>query len=142
MIRLVLPLTLAAVSGVVYAATPGLSAGLYEVTSKGAGEDSVSVSRHCVTPADAARGGVDLSDLPGRCALTSKTIAGGKIDLASNCVDDRGAKSSAKITGTYTADGYALTTRMISANPAMPFDMTIKSKGRKIAATCSADDND
>jgi hypothetical protein len=122
----------AALLGATAAAGPTITPGLYTVVTKSSLQSSLITEESCVSPAQAARGGIGV-DTPGSCRWVRDVRAGGKLDMVADC--GRGAGMSVAGSYTPTSFDYVLTTR---GGPLG--NVTARVKGQKTAGSCEADD--
>ncbi len=88
--------------------------------------------KHCITPAQAARGPQDLIRTDKSCVFSRYAMTGGKLSSEMTCKRGGGAMTTSS-TGSFTATGFAVTGRSVSTG-AMPMTMTATSVGRRIGA--------
>lgn len=115
--------------------------GLYETTTRSAGEDDAETARDCVTPAEVRAKSVErrLAEAlkSEACAYTQRSVGGGKFALAGTC-SQGGVKSSFRQTGTYSPTTLNLDMKLSMKMGGQPISVDISSSSRRIAPTCRA----
>lgn len=117
--------------------------GLYETTTRSAGEEDAEVTRDCLTPAEAKTKTVErrlAEALKSKaCTYSQRTLAGGRFALAGTC-SQSGVKSSFRQTGTYSPTTLTMNMRLSMSMGGQPIGVDLVSSSRRIAPTCAAGD--
>jgi hypothetical protein len=90
--------------------------------------------KHCITPADAARGPQELIKSDKSCTFSRYSMAGGKLQSTMTC--KRGGNLvTTETTGSFDATSFTATGRSVTTG-SMPMTMTATSVGRRLG-NCS-----
>jgi len=106
---------------------PGAPAAMTEAMKK------PHVSRHCLTPEQAARGPQDLFSHGGSgCKLVHYSAKNGKMDGAMQCTSPTMGKMTVKTSGEYAASHYHAVSNMVVDGPRGAGRMVTEVTGRRI----------
>ncbi len=86
--------------------------------------------RHCITPADAARGPQDMLKSDRSCSFTKYSMAAGRLSSEMTCVR-RGMTLTASSSGTFTPVSFTATGRSV-ATGGMTMTTTSTTTGRRV----------
>jgi hypothetical protein len=87
--------------------------------------------KHCITPADAARGPQDMLKQSKSCTFTRYSMVNGKLSSEISCVNG-GQTTVSTSTGSFTPTSFTSQGRSVTTGGSMPMTVTTTANGRLV----------
>ena len=99
-----------------------------------------STDRKCITPEQVENYLTGPSNSHYTCTYTSRTVGGGTVHLAGECVDRNGIHMNVDLHGTYSPEAFHLKANFMANLGGMPLQGSATTDARRLSADCPTAD--
>ena len=95
-----------------------------------------STDRKCITPAQVESYLTGPTNRHYSCTYDRRSVGGGAVQLAGQCIDKKGLRMDVAIAGTYTPESFHLKARLHTVFATLPIDGLASIDAHRISADC------